>query len=66
MNLSSESHTQTPDAGLESVQSPAKLHRRRFWSALQAPMFWKTGLQPGLSRFQGSRSLVGREHAPPG
>jgi hypothetical protein len=30
MNLSGAPDTQTPEAGLESVQSPAKLHRRRF------------------------------------
>jgi hypothetical protein len=57
---------QTLAAGLESVQRRARMLRKGFCAALLAPMFWKTGLQPGLSHFLGATSLVGRERGPRG
>jgi hypothetical protein len=63
MELRHKSRTQTLAAGSESVQSPTKLQRKRFRSALWAPLFWKTGLPPGLSRFRSATLLVGPAQA---
>jgi hypothetical protein len=63
MELSRDLRAQRLAAGSESVQSPATLRRKRFFLALWAPMFWKTGLQPGLSRFRRGPALVGPAQA---
>jgi len=65
MNLRHESGAQTPAAGLESVHSRATLQPNRFRSALAAPVFWKTGLPPGLSRSRDVKApLVAHARAP--
>jgi hypothetical protein len=66
MALMLRERAHTRDRGLESVQNRDTLCAATPCSALTAPMFWKTGLPPGLSRSRGCRRLVGREHAPPG
>ncbi len=63
MELRHESEAQTLIAGLGSVQSPATMQRKRFRSALLAPMFWKTGRPPGLSRLRATPWLVDPEQA---
>ena len=47
MGLSREGGAHRCVAGLESVQRPGTL-RQEILAALLAPMFWKTGLPPGL------------------
>jgi hypothetical protein len=66
MKLGHKSRTLTLAAGSESVQSPATLERKIFRSALWAPMFWKTGLPPGLSRFRATPRAVDPGLAPSG
>jgi hypothetical protein len=61
MELSRKLRAQTSAAGSESVQSPATLRRTRICLALWAPMFWKTGLPPGLSCFCSATRLVDPE-----
>lgn len=58
MTLESRRSAQTREPGLESVQPPGRLRRRKSCAALTALMFWKTGWQPGLSRL--TTSVVGR------
>ena len=52
MALNPRESAQTLATGVASVQRPGRLQRRRSVVALPAPMFWKTGLQPGLSRLR--------------
>jgi hypothetical protein len=66
MELSLELRAQRLPTGSESVQSPATLQRKRIGSALSAPMFWKTGLQPGLSRLGATPWVVDLGLAPSG
>jgi hypothetical protein len=58
MDLRDQPGAQTPIAGLESVQRPGRLRCQRSWWARSAPVFRKTGLPLGLSRFRAKVHVV--------
>jgi hypothetical protein len=61
MDLRSDLSAQTLVPQPESVQRPGTLKGKRFRAAPWAPMFWKPGCPPGLSRFVADQWLVGPE-----
>ena len=59
MTVSEERTGAERDAGRGSVRKPATLAVLIFVRRWKAPMFWKTGSPPGLSRFRGQHTAGG-------
>jgi hypothetical protein len=62
MDLGHRERARTREADSGYVWSLRRMRGSEFASAPAAPMYWKTGWPPGLSRLRAPSRVVGREH----